>query len=173
MAKGSSRVSYEPAPAFEECSEEAMLDISPTESTELWLIQWPLNQLDASDFHGEELTLKLHHDGKLGSLEGSSGKSYDVVSFSAQQPDATVFLPSGSEAKADPEELEKPGFGSLTPSSKKSAGEYILSQFFFTDATFLLSKLRENYSHAIIIFRNCLHATVSDCGGPHLAVTQR
>ncbi|KAG8091201.1 hypothetical protein GUJ93_ZPchr0011g27686 [Zizania palustris] len=23
------------------------------------------------------------------------------------------------------------------------------------------------------VTRNCLHATVSDCGGPHLAVTQR
>uniref|UniRef100_A0A0E0AVF6 Uncharacterized protein n=1 Tax=Oryza glumipatula TaxID=40148 RepID=A0A0E0AVF6_9ORYZ len=118
--------SYEPGPAFEENSEEAMLDISQTESTELWLIQWPLNQLDASDFHGQELTLKLHRDGKLSSLESSSGKSYDLVSFAAQQPDATVFLPSGPEAKAvrypDPEELEKPGLGSLTPSSKKSAG---------------------------------------------------
>ncbi|BAS71414.1 Os01g0259900, partial [Oryza sativa Japonica Group] len=127
--------SYEPGPAFEENSEEAMLDISQTESTELWLIQWPLNQLDASDFHGQELTLKLHRDGKLSSLESSSGKSYDLVSFAAQQPDATVFLPSGPEAKAvgkiarrvslvrypDPEELEKPGLGSLTPSSKKSA----------------------------------------------------
>lgn len=128
--------SYEPGPAFEENSEEAMLDISQTESTELWLIQWPLNQLDASDFHGQEVTLKLHRDGKLSSLDSSSGKSYDLVSFAAQQPDATVFLPSGPEAKAvgkiarrvslvrypDPEEPEKPGLGSLTPSSKKSAG---------------------------------------------------
>ncbi|BAT05482.1 Os08g0422600, partial [Oryza sativa Japonica Group] len=127
---------YEPGPAFEENSEEAMLDISQTESTELWLIQWPLNQLDASDFHGQEVTLKLHRDGKLSSLDSSSGKSYDLVSFAAQQPDATVFLPSGPEAKAvgkiarrvslvrypDPEEPEKPGLGSLTPSSKKSAG---------------------------------------------------
>ncbi|KAG8066112.1 hypothetical protein GUJ93_ZPchr0004g38480 [Zizania palustris] len=30
---------------------------------------------------------------------------------------------------------------------------------------------RENYSHAIIIFRNCLYVTVSDCGDPHLSVT--
>uniref|UniRef100_A0A0D9UZ92 Uncharacterized protein n=1 Tax=Leersia perrieri TaxID=77586 RepID=A0A0D9UZ92_9ORYZ len=95
-----------------------------------------MSHLDASDFHGKELTLKLHGDGKLGSLESSSGKFYDLVSFSAQQPDATVFLPSGSEAKAvgkiarrvnlvrypDPEELEKPSFGNLTPSIKKSAG---------------------------------------------------
>jgi hypothetical protein len=28
-----------------------------------------------------------------------SGKSYELVSFAAQQPDATVFQPSGSEMK--------------------------------------------------------------------------
>jgi len=27
------------------------------------------------------------------------GKSYELVSFAAQKPDATVFLPSGSETK--------------------------------------------------------------------------
>ncbi|KAA8529729.1 hypothetical protein F0562_034171 [Nyssa sinensis] len=51
------------------------------------------------DFDGQELTLKLHRDGKLGTMEGSSGKSYDVVSFSAQDPDATVFQSSASESK--------------------------------------------------------------------------
>lgn len=30
-------------------------------------------QLDVSDFHGKELSLKLHKDGNLGSLESSSG----------------------------------------------------------------------------------------------------
>ncbi|PWZ53296.1 putative GTP diphosphokinase RSH1, chloroplastic [Zea mays] len=35
---------YEPGPAFEEVKEEAMLDISPTDSTEFWLIQWPKDQ---------------------------------------------------------------------------------------------------------------------------------
>uniref|UniRef100_A0A453EN36 Uncharacterized protein n=1 Tax=Aegilops tauschii subsp. strangulata TaxID=200361 RepID=A0A453EN36_AEGTS len=65
------------------------------------------------------------------------GKSYELVSFAAQQPDATVFIPSGSEMKAvgkisrrvclvrypEPEELEKekPSFGSLTPGSRRSA----------------------------------------------------
>ncbi|CAD6232186.1 unnamed protein product [Miscanthus lutarioriparius] len=127
---------YEPGPAFEEVKEEAMLDISPTDSTEFWLIQWPKDQLDVLDFHGKELSLKLNSDGNLGSLESSSGKSYELVSFAAQKPDATVFLPSGSETKPvgkisrrvslvhypKPEELAKPSFGSLTPSSKKSAG---------------------------------------------------
>lgn len=28
-----------------------------------------------------------------------AGKSYDVVSYAAQEPDATVFLPSSSESK--------------------------------------------------------------------------
>uniref|UniRef100_A0A453EN31 Uncharacterized protein n=1 Tax=Aegilops tauschii subsp. strangulata TaxID=200361 RepID=A0A453EN31_AEGTS len=67
-----------------------------------------------------------------------AGKSYELVSFAAQQPDATVFIPSGSEMKAvgkisrrvclvrypEPEELEKekPSFGSLTPGSRRSAG---------------------------------------------------
>uniref|UniRef100_A0A0E0ELL9 Mediator-associated protein 2 n=2 Tax=Oryza meridionalis TaxID=40149 RepID=A0A0E0ELL9_9ORYZ len=127
MASASPRVnydaSYEPGPAFEENSEEAMLDISQTESTELWLIQWPLNQLDVSDFHGQELTLKLHRDGKLSSLESSSGKSYDLVSFAAQQPDATVFLPSGPEAKAGSSKKTRSRFssGSKNRSSQGSA----------------------------------------------------
>jgi hypothetical protein len=30
-------------------------------------------QLDASDFHGKELSLKLNEDGNLGNLESSSG----------------------------------------------------------------------------------------------------
>ena len=33
-----------------------------------------ITQVDASDFHGEEISLKLHHEGNLGSLEGTSGK---------------------------------------------------------------------------------------------------
>ncbi|EES00509.1 hypothetical protein BDA96_03G123300 [Sorghum bicolor] len=136
MGKATPRVRYEPGPAFEEVKEEAMLDISPTDSTEFWLIQWPKDQIDFLDFHGKELSLKLRSDGNLGSLESSSGKSYELVSFAAQKPDATVFLPSGSETKPvgkisrrvslvhypKPEELAKPSFGSLTPSIKKSAG---------------------------------------------------
>jgi hypothetical protein len=33
-----------------------------------------ITQVDASDFHGKEVSLKLHHNGKLGNLECSSGK---------------------------------------------------------------------------------------------------
>ncbi|XP_051224348.1 uncharacterized protein [Lolium perenne] len=143
---------YEPGPAFQESGVEDTLEISPSDSTELWLIQWPINHVDASDFHGNEVSLKLHKDGNLGNLECSSGKSYELVSFAAQQPDATVFLPSGSEMKAvgkisrrvslvrypEPQELEKekPGFGSLmTPGSKKSAGSSRKTMSRFTSAS--------------------------------------
>ncbi|XP_044975710.1 mediator-associated protein 2 [Hordeum vulgare subsp. vulgare] len=136
MVKGVVR--YQPGPAFQESEEQGMPEIPPSDSTEFWLIQWPLNHVNASDFNGEKVSLKLHDDGNLGNLESSSGKSYELVSFAAQQPDATVFIPSGSEMKAvgkisrrvclvrypEPEELdkEKPSFGSLTPSSRRSAG---------------------------------------------------
>ncbi|KQK03706.1 mediator-associated protein 2 [Brachypodium distachyon] len=151
MGKGARTVRYEPGPSFEESRMEAMLDISPSDSTELWLMQWPVNQLDASDFHGEEVSLKLHHDGKLGSLESSSGKSYELVSFSAQQPDATVFIPSESGMRAvgkisrrvclvrypEPEEFEKEkqGYGSLTPGSRKSAASSKKTMSRFTGAS--------------------------------------
>lgn len=127
---------YKPGPGFEEDTKDPLIDISLTDSTELWLIQWPINQLKAADFHGKELKLKLHRDGQLGSLESSSGKSYDVVSFAAQEPDATVFLPSSSESKVagkisrrvclvrypEASEFEKPGFRNLNLSRQRSEG---------------------------------------------------
>ncbi|KAE9454821.1 hypothetical protein C3L33_13289, partial [Rhododendron williamsianum] len=76
-----------PPPEFHEYVKDPLIELSPTDSKELWLIQWPMNQLSlfsslldlflalqAPDFDGQELTLKLHHDGLLGSFEGSSGK---------------------------------------------------------------------------------------------------
>ncbi|KAL3751243.1 hypothetical protein ACJRO7_012119 [Eucalyptus globulus] len=76
---------------------------------------------DPPDLGGQELNLKLHRDGKLGSFEDSSGKEYDLVSFAAQEPDATVFTSSSSGSRIvgkisrrvslvhypDPNELEK------------------------------------------------------------------
>ncbi|CAL9054477.1 unnamed protein product [Musa banksii] len=115
---------YKPGPDFEEDTKTPLVDVSLTDSTELWLIQWPINQLQPADFDGKELTLKLNRDGKLGSFESASGKSYDFVSFAAHEPDATVFVPSGSETKVvgkisrrvclvhypEPGELEKTRF---------------------------------------------------------------
>ncbi|XP_043711639.1 amino acid permease 6-like [Telopea speciosissima] len=111
---------YKPPVEFQVDAKDPLVDISLTDSTELWLIQWPINQ--PPDFDGEEVSLKLHNDGHLGSFESSSGKSYKLVSFAAQEPDATVFLSSPSESKAvgkisrrvslvhypEPTELEKP-----------------------------------------------------------------
>jgi len=38
-------------------------------------------QIDVLDFHGKELSLKLHSDGNLGSLESSSGNIADIYCF--------------------------------------------------------------------------------------------
>ncbi|XP_042482290.1 mediator-associated protein 2-like [Macadamia integrifolia] len=111
---------YKPPAEFQVDAKDPLVDISLTDSTELWLIQWPINQ--PPDYDGQELSLKLHHDGQFGSFESSSGKSYKLVSFAAQEPDATVFLSSPSESKVvgkisrrvslvhypEPTELEKP-----------------------------------------------------------------
>lgn len=127
---------YTPGEEFEEDTNDPLVDISLTDSTELWLIQWPLKQLKPSDFHGKDLKVKLQRDGTLGSLETSTGKSYDLVSFAAQEPDATVFLPTSSEAKVvgkisrrvclrhypEPDELEKPSFSNLNLSSQRGSG---------------------------------------------------
>ncbi|CAL4977010.1 unnamed protein product [Urochloa decumbens] len=129
MVKAAARVRYEPGPAFEEVKEEAMLDISPTDSTEFWLIQWPKDQLDVSDFHGKELSLKLNKDGNLGSLESSSGKSYELVSFAAQQPDATVFQPSGSEIKPGSSRKTKSRFTSASKNRSSQGSARSLSQW--------------------------------------------
>lgn len=88
---------YEPSPEFQQNAKDPLVELKLTDSSELWLIQWPLNQ--PPDFDGQEVTLKLHHDGHLGSFEGSSGKSYDIVSFASQHPDATVFSSSTSKTE--------------------------------------------------------------------------
>lgn len=88
-------------PGFKEVSREPLLDINPT--SELWLIQLPLNHAyDLDD--GQELSLKLHGNGLLGNFQGSSGKSYEVVSMAATNPNATVFL---SSAAAEPKIVGK------------------------------------------------------------------
>ncbi|XP_011074827.1 mediator-associated protein 2 [Sesamum indicum] len=48
---------------------------------------------------GCSVSLNLHGDGQIGTFEGSSGKSYEVVSFKPQGPEAAVFFSSASEAK--------------------------------------------------------------------------
>ncbi|CAL5341153.1 unnamed protein product [Camellia sinensis] len=123
-----------PPPEFQEDVKDSVIDLSLTDSTELWLIQWPINQ--AVDFDGQELSLKLHHDGLLGSFEGSSGKSYDVVSYNAEVPNATVFLSSASESKIvgkisrrvslvhypEPSELEKQNTSHQKQMYQRSSG---------------------------------------------------
>ncbi|XP_071707591.1 mediator-associated protein 2-like [Rutidosis leptorrhynchoides] len=80
------------APEFQEDSRAPLIEIDNTDSTELWLIQLPKDRVP--DFNGQQVSLDLRHDAtQLGSLECSSGKSYDVVGIAQQEP-ATVFLSS-------------------------------------------------------------------------------
>nr|GMD33610.1 mediator-associated protein 2-like [Ipomoea batatas] len=88
---------YKPPSDFVEDKRDPLVELKLTDSTELWLIQWPINH--SSDFDGQ-VSLKLDNDGHLGSFESSSGKSYDVFNLKAQDPVGTVFLSSASEAKA-------------------------------------------------------------------------
>ncbi|KAJ0046126.1 hypothetical protein Pint_05407 [Pistacia integerrima] len=104
---------YKPSAEYEQEFRDPLLDIKLTDSTELWLIQWPYKQevntflaserlwdwFGNPDIHGKELSLELHGNGRLGGFEDSSGKMYDVLSFDSQEPDATVFLSSTSEPK--------------------------------------------------------------------------
>ncbi|KAI3844679.1 hypothetical protein MKX03_026781 [Papaver bracteatum] len=90
---------YKPANEFQEDSKDPFLEVPLSDSTELWLIQWPGNKQDP-DFDGQKVSIKLHHDGQLATFETLSGRiSYEMVSYASQEPEATVFLSSASEAK--------------------------------------------------------------------------
>ncbi|KAK8603352.1 hypothetical protein V6N13_085541 [Hibiscus sabdariffa] len=93
----SERNAYRPPPEFEEDSSQQLVDLTLSDSTELFLIQWPLHQ--RPEINGEVVTLHLDSDGKLGSFTDSTGKDYDLVSSASKQPDATVILSSESESK--------------------------------------------------------------------------
>ncbi|CAI9787050.1 unnamed protein product [Fraxinus pennsylvanica] len=124
---------YKTSTEFEEDKKDPLIELNLTDSAELWLIQWPINQ--ASDFDGQEVSLKLHHDGHLGNFEGSSGKSYEVVSYKFQDPDAMVFLSLASESKfagkisrrvslvhyPEPSELQKHNSINLKEMSQRSS----------------------------------------------------
>ncbi|KAI3892965.1 hypothetical protein MKW92_006553, partial [Papaver armeniacum] len=52
------------------------------------------------DFDGQQVSIKLHHDGQFATFKASSGRiSYEMVSYASQEPEATIFLSSASEAK--------------------------------------------------------------------------
>lgn len=97
---GSGYESFTSSKSFELDTRDPCLDIQLNDSTELWLIQWPRKELNSQDFDGKEFKLKLHHEGMIGSLTNSSGKSYEIVSYGAQVPDAQVFLPTSSGSKS-------------------------------------------------------------------------
>ncbi|XP_051146551.1 mediator-associated protein 2-like [Andrographis paniculata] len=97
MEVSASTSSYQPLAGFVEDKKDPLIDLDLTDSTELWLIQWPINE--PPDFDGHQVSLNLKMDGHVGTFEGSSGKSYELVSLKSQGPEVTVFLSSASEAK--------------------------------------------------------------------------
>ncbi|XP_004499521.1 mediator-associated protein 2-like [Cicer arietinum] len=90
---------YKPHVEFVEEAKEALIDLNLTESTELWLLKLPISNDLLTDIDGQELSLKLHNEGNLGTFKGASGKAYDFVSFASQEPDETVFVSSATEQK--------------------------------------------------------------------------
>ncbi|XP_061352579.1 mediator-associated protein 2 [Gastrolobium bilobum] len=136
MVDSESVEGYRPPSEFVEDSNEALVDLNLTDSTELWLLKLPFSNDLLSDIDGQELSLNLHNDGKLASFEGSSGKVYDFVSFAAQEPDETVFVSSAIEPKIagkisqrisvvhypDPKELEKLNSTNSRQAHRNSAG---------------------------------------------------
>ncbi|CAI9114786.1 OLC1v1015588C1 [Oldenlandia corymbosa var. corymbosa] len=72
-------------------------DVDITGDKELWLIHWPLHSTPEID--GQAISLKVNNDGLLGTVENSTGKRYELVSYKSQTPEATVFLPSSSGSK--------------------------------------------------------------------------
>ncbi|KAG5113326.1 hypothetical protein JHK82_036595 [Glycine max] len=89
---------YRPSTEYVEDSNETLINL--TDSTELLFLKLPSSNDFLSDIHGQKLFLTLHNDGKLASFKDSSGKVYDFVSYSAQEPDETVFV-SSTEPKID------------------------------------------------------------------------
>ncbi|KAL2344086.1 hypothetical protein Fmac_005371 [Flemingia macrophylla] len=125
---------YRPSAEYVEDSNEALINLS--DSTELLFLKLPFSNDFLSDIHGQKLclTLTLHNDGKVANFKGSSGKVYDFVSFSSQEPDETVFV-SSTEPKIgkismrvstvhypDPKELEKLNLTNKRHAHRNSSG---------------------------------------------------
>ncbi|XP_057773402.1 uncharacterized protein LOC130992672 [Salvia miltiorrhiza] len=130
---------YHPGSEFVEDKREPLIDLETTDSTELWLIQWPINQ--TPEFSGQQVSIKLQGDGHIGTFESSSGISYEMLSMKSQGPKETVFLSSVSEAKIagkiskhvslihypEPSELQKRNSLNLSLSQRSSMTTSTLS----------------------------------------------
>ncbi|RDX59293.1 Mediator-associated protein 2, partial [Mucuna pruriens] len=123
---------YKPSAEYVEDSNEALINL--TDSTELLFLKLPLRNDFLSEIHGQKMFLTLQNDGKLATFEDSSGKAYDFVSFSSQEPDERVFV-SSTEPKIakismrvstvhypDPEELENINSTNARHAHRNSSG---------------------------------------------------
>ncbi|CAL9244866.1 unnamed protein product [Arabidopsis halleri] len=131
---------YKPAEDYVVSGAEQLDDADITRSDELWLIQAPLGRFPEI----EEDTLKVEpdKDGLFGGFEDSNGGKYDLASFTCQDVDAELIIPSEESMIAgkiarrvaivrypEPNELlqkmkartQQKLVGSVTNSSKKSS----------------------------------------------------
>ncbi|KAK2986548.1 hypothetical protein RJ640_019518 [Escallonia rubra] len=94
---------YNPPSEFEKDTRDPLIELDLTDSTELWLIQWPKNEGEKATMPSSREFYQDFHspDDVLISLFFLTGKSYDLVSFASQNADATVFVSSASEAKVE------------------------------------------------------------------------
>ncbi|KAG6661591.1 hypothetical protein CIPAW_03G184600 [Carya illinoinensis] len=170
---------YKPPPDFHVEAKEPLIDPSLTDSKELWLIQWP-NSKELPGLDGQELSLKLHHDGKLGSFEDSSGKVFDLVSFAAQESNATVFLSSESESKIvgkisrlvslvhypDPNESRKPISNNLRHFQKSSGISLTNSSRQFSTQSILLKNSQSTSGYSGSTHNSRRRSCLSEEGEP-------
>ncbi|KAH9288102.1 hypothetical protein KI387_032219 [Taxus chinensis] len=90
---------YIPPQEFQEVEVKPLVEEELSDTTELWLIQMPLNQFEPADFKGKRLSLKLPEaEGWMGCLENSRGKSYDMFSLGSQGMKPLAFFPRSSKS---------------------------------------------------------------------------
>lgn len=170
---------YKPPPEFQVEAKEPLMDCCSTDSTELWLIQWPNNR-ELPGLDGQELSLKLHNDGQLGSFKDSSGKGFDLVSFAAQESNATVFLSSESETQIvgkisrmvslvhypDPNEIKKPSSSNLRHFQKSRGISLTSSSRHFSSPSSVLRNSQSKSGHSASTHSSRRKSSLSEVAEP-------
>ncbi|XP_062149813.1 mediator-associated protein 2 [Alnus glutinosa] len=169
---------YKPPPEFQLEAKEPLIDLSSTDSTELWLIRLPPRKpLPGVD--GQEVSLQLHHDGQSGSFEDKSGKVCDL-SFVAQESNATVFLNSESESKIvgkisrlvsliyepEPEEIQKPNSNNLRHFQKSRGLSLTNSSRQFSTQSTMLRSSQLTSGHPASTHSSRQRSSLSEVGEP-------
>ncbi|XP_076935903.1 uncharacterized protein LOC143602795 [Bidens hawaiensis] len=83
------------AQEFEEDLTDHVIELdSDSDEEETWIMQWPKH---VPDIDGQEFSMDV--DGNFGAVIDSSGKSYEIVSSIAQEPEGRLILNSAGRSK--------------------------------------------------------------------------